>query len=327
MNEFKKKFPLVSVIVLNYNGSEFLEECLSSIMKQKYPNREILFIDNASTDESLHIAEKKFPGLRIIKNSNNLGFAGGMNTGIRHASGDMIALVNIDTKLHPDWLEELVHVAQKDPLVGACSGKEYDYDGREEHVTSYGIDKNLMHLDCLQEVSTVYGSAFLVSRRIIDVVGMLDEKFFMYFDEVDWCWRMRLAGFKCIHVPTAIVYHKVGGSAAPQAFKIYLNIKNQVRSILKNCGIIALFLYLSLMLTKFLFACLKCISFKENKRVEGRVRFLQYLKAYLWNLLNLRDTIQERVRVQKTRKISDRCLHLYDLTLSYGYTHYNIGHR
>jgi len=245
MNE-SKKFPLVSIIVLNYNGSEFLEECLSSIMKQKYPNSEILFIDNASTDKSLYIAEKKFPELRIIKNSNNLGFAGGMNTGMRHARGDMMALVNIDTRLHPDWLGELVRAAQKDPLVGACSGKEYDYYGKEERVNYYGIDKNFTRLDKLQEVSTVYGSAFLVNRRIIDIVGMLDEKFFMYFDEVDWCWRMRLAGFKCIHVPTAIVYHKVGGSAAPQAFKIYLNMKNQIRSILKNCGTIALFLYLSL---------------------------------------------------------------------------------
>jgi GT2 family glycosyltransferase len=317
-----KQSPLVSIIILNYNGGKFVEKCLSSVMKLEYPNYEVLFVDNASTDGSVSEVKKNFPEISTVENPTNLGFTGGMNIGLEHAHGDMIAFLNIDAEVHPYWLKELVLEAQKDHTVGACAGKVCGFINGKLHVGSHDglrVNKNLANYDCLQEVSTVCGSAFLVKRSVIDVVGILDEKFFMYFDEVDWCWRMRIAGYKCMYVPNAIAFHKGGGSGMPSQRRIYLSTKNWIRSILKNCELETLPLFLSFVFLKFVLALFQSFSLKESTRTEGRMRLLLYSKACLKNLTGLKDIIYEREKVQKLRKVSDLSLHLFNCTLSFAY--------
>src|SRR5574337_1680150 len=117
--------PMVSVIVLNYNGLDFLEPCLTALGRLHYPRErcEVILVDNASTDRSIPLVRQQFPWVTIVENPSNMGFAGGNNAGIRAAAGAYVALLNNDTTVDPDWLSALVEVCEADPLVGACTSK------------------------------------------------------------------------------------------------------------------------------------------------------------------------------------------------------------
>ena len=121
-----KKMPLVSVIILNYNGMEFVESCLESVLSTDYPDFEVLFIDNASIDGSLEYVEDKFgrnTRIKIVANEKNYGFAEGNNIGFKHTEGEYVVFLNIDTDVEPDWLSELVKVFEADPTIGAVQSK------------------------------------------------------------------------------------------------------------------------------------------------------------------------------------------------------------
>ena len=290
-------------------------------MKLKYPNLEVLFVDNASTDGSVRVVERKFPSVQIIQNHTNLGYTGGMNTGIRHAQGELFALLCMDTEVHPEWLSELAKVAQKNSDIGACFGKFYGYNDKKRFAGAnrlFRINRNTRFQDVVQEASTAPGSAWLVKRSVIKVVGLFDDKYFMYFDEVDLCWRMRIAGYRIIYVPDAIAYHR-SGSQMQSEYRTYLDTRNWIRSILKNCSIETLLLYQFFIPLKFFLALLNCFSLKKNKRANGRIRLLQYLRACIWNARFLRDTIRKRKTIRRLRKISDRKLHLFNFVLSNPY--------
>ena len=120
--------PLVSVVVLNYNGKIYLERCLSSLLNQTYPYVEIILVDNASSDDSVNFVRTRFPAVKIIENEENLGFAAGNNVGIRIAQGKYIVTLNNDTEAHPEWLEHLVRVAESNETIGMCASKVLSFD-------------------------------------------------------------------------------------------------------------------------------------------------------------------------------------------------------
>jgi hypothetical protein len=289
-------------------------------MKLRYPNYEVILVDNASTDGSVRVVERKFPSMQIIRNHTNLGYVGGMNTGIRNARGELFALLCIDTEVHPDWLSELAKVAQK-THIAACFGKFYDYNDKKRFTGAnmlFRINRNTRFQDVVQEASTASGSAWLVKRSVIEVVGLFDDKYFMYFDEVDLCWRMRIASYRIMYVPDAIAYHR-SGSQMKSEYRTYLDTRNWIRSILKNCSIETLLLYQFFIPLKFFLALLSSFSLKKKQRANGRIRLLQYLRACIWNARLLRDTICKRKAIQKLRKISDRNLHLFNFVISNPY--------
>jgi GT2 family glycosyltransferase len=294
------EFPFVTVVILNYNNEQFLEDCLVSVQNQTYPNYEVIIVDNASTDNSLLLLKKTHH--QIIQNKTNVGYTQGMNIGIKRARGDFLALLNADLRLNPDWLKELMNTITQDSSIGACSGKQYSFSGVLQDMSKYQINNS--------ELSSVSGCAFLCSKKALEKVGLFDERLFMYFDEIDLCWRMRLAGYKCVYVPKAVIYHYIiGGSKATNEAKVYLNMRNQIRSILKNCGVFTLLPYLGIASTKLITASVK----------HRYSQLISYFNAWLWNLSNLPNTIQERLKIQRTRKLSDRQLGLYNLAFSSGY--------
>jgi GT2 family glycosyltransferase len=209
----------VSVVVVNWNGQRFLEDCLGSLSRQTYTNREIILVDNGSTDSSVSYVKEKFPDVKIVELGENTGFTGGNVAGLKAADGDFVALVNNDTRADGRWLENLVQPMRKDPRVGICASKlilpgTECIDSAGDGMTSAGVGFNRGHgadlnsYSSLEPVFAACAAGALYRRKMIDEIGFLDEDFFLYDEDVDLSCRSQLAGWKCVYVPDAIVHHK-----------------------------------------------------------------------------------------------------------------------
>lgn len=237
---------MISVVIVNYNGKEFLERCLSSLKNQTIPGYEVIVVDNASSDGSIGFITEHFQNCRLIKNATNLGFAGGANAGIRAASGEYIMTLNNDTWTEPDCLEQLLSVMESDESVGMCAAKMLFPDGR---INSTGIcisrsmspwDRGMHEIDVGQydRVGEVFGpcaGAALYRRSMLDEIGLFDEDFFLYIEDVDLAFRAQLAGWKCIYTHHAVVYHIHSGTAGfASHIVVYYGNRNALWCILKN---------------------------------------------------------------------------------------------
>lgn len=240
---------LVSFIVLNWNGKEVVCDCLESLLTQTYLSHEIIVVDNASVDGSREMLRERYAGrIQLIENKENLGFAGGCNTGIRAARGEWIALVNSDAAINPDWARAMVAGIQFSEKIGmaACKIFFWEKPGTIEnagHVLSrdgFGRLRGRLEIDQGQydkrrAVFSPSGCAALYRRTMLDEIGFFDESFFAYADDVDLALRGRLAGYGCHYVPSAIARHRLSASfgiLSPQ--KVYLSERNRVWLVIKN---------------------------------------------------------------------------------------------
>ena len=241
--------PLVSVIILNWNGGAYVEESIASILKQNYPEIELIVVDNGSTDSSLQTIKNKFKDrLCLIENKTNTGFAAGNNTGIRRARGKYVALLNNDAVADPSWLKELVAVAESDPRVGMCASKVLNYFERDTIDTvghliyRDGLNRGRGRLERdegqynkIEEVFFPSGAAALYRKAMLDVMGLFDEDFFAYGEDADLGIRGRLGGWKCVYVPTAIAHHRYSASSSAYSpMKAFLVERNRIWVALKN---------------------------------------------------------------------------------------------
>lgn len=313
--------PLVSIIVLNYNGRQFVSKCLRSLSGQTYRNFEVIFVDNASTDCSVEHVRKirrhlGIPRLRIIVSGVNLGFCGGINLGIRYARGEYIVLLNVDTYLAPSWLEELVKAVASDERIGICQSKIVYPDFRINTTGNlcdfYGstacrgvgeIDK--CQYDKSQEnFFFASGASLLIKKKVLEDIGLLDEKLFLYYDDVDLSWRARLKGYSICYIPTSLCVHFESSSV--RQFKeagllaFYYNQRNKVRVLLKNYGLLNVVKRVPIALSVSLIESINM----SVKRRDSRIIFM-FLKALVWNMCNLKDTLRERKHIQKLRTVSD----------------------
>jgi len=237
---------MISVVITNYNGRRYLPDCLSSLELQTYRDFETILVDNASTDGSVEFVEENYPMVRIIRNRENLGFAGGTNAGIRAARGEYILTLNNDTRADPHFMERLRSAMDADPGTGMCAAKMLFPDGT---INSTGIcisrsgaawDRGMYEpdrgqYDHLEEVFGPCAGAALYRREMLDEVGLFDEDFFLYMEDVDLAFRARLAGWSCRYVPEAKVYHHHGGTAGVGTdLAVYYGNRNVVWYVVKN---------------------------------------------------------------------------------------------
>lgn len=225
------KLPQVTIIVLNWNGLNDTLDCLKSLGQLDYQNYEVVVVDNGSVDGSVSVIRERFPAVTIIENGENLGYAGGNNVGLRYAMAqgvDYALLLNNDTVVDPAFLRILVGAAEADPAVGIAGPTIY-YHERSNVIWSAGgaIDwrqgsTRMVGLDEPDEgqfgqvprtVDFITGCAMLVRRAVLEQAGLLDERFFAYYEETEWCVRTSRAGFKVIHVPLAHIWHKISPAA------------------------------------------------------------------------------------------------------------------
>lgn len=238
----------VSIIIVNYNGLDFLKRCLSSLLVQTYEDIEIIFVDNGSRDNSVAYVRKEFPSVRIIANKENFGFAKGNNIGIKEAKGDLIATLNNDTEVVPVWIEELVRVINSGKDVGMCASKML-FMKDPKMINSTGVrisrsgacwdrgmsEKDMGQYESIEDIFGPCAGAAMYKRDMLQEVGLFDEDFCAYMEDVDLAFRGKLAGWKCLYVPKAIVYHVHGGTAGYVTdYTVYHGNRNIIWNCVKN---------------------------------------------------------------------------------------------
>lgn len=289
--------PLVSVVVLNWNGKDDTTELLDSLRKTAYKNYEVIVVDQGSLDGSVNVIRNKFRDVKIIQNEKNAGFAAGNNIGMENGRGDYFFLMNNDMVVHKDWLSELVKVAESNKEFGIVGSMILFYDkpdtidrlGSIESnritgaVTPYARDiKDIGQFTEPLETHFLNG---LIRRDVIEKIGSYDEKMFAGgFEEVDFCSRARKAGYKTIVVPTSKLWHKGSRTIKRGSyFLIFNSYKNKLRYIIKNYGMLEKILALSFNLVYYSF---KVFNFLLQMRPDLSKAMIN---AVLWNIKNYRD--------------------------------------
>lgn len=247
-------WPKIAIIVLNWNGKQDTIACLESIEKLSYPNFEVIIIDNGSEDDSVCAIRAQFSSYILVENDNNLGFAEGNNIGIRKAmerGANMFFLLNNDTIVATDILERFVETYRAYPEAGILGAKIFLYDQKEvlDHLGGMWNYKTgifefigLRQLDkshqwqIPQELDYVCGAGLIIRRNVIEMIGGLDPRFFLIWEESDFCFRARRAGFKILTCPQAKIWHKVSASFVGKPHSTYFWWRNRLLWIEKNCS-------------------------------------------------------------------------------------------
>ncbi len=250
-----KAAPHVIIALLNYNGRQFLERHLPSVMAQECANCEVVLIDNASTDDSLHFVEQHFPTITIIRLLANHGYAGGYNEGLRDLQADYFVLLNTDVDLAAGCIQELVNRMEDDSSVGIAQPKVlslqrpnyFEYAGGSGgFIDRYGYTFTRGRLfDTIEEDNAQYndscslfwasGACLIVRAALFRQLGGFFDYFFMYSEEVDLCWRAALLGYKTFVFPSAVIYHRETIAFSAQAAnRIYYVFRNNLVMLMKN---------------------------------------------------------------------------------------------
>jgi GT2 family glycosyltransferase len=307
--------PEVSILIPCYNGMDCIGDCLDSNIGTAGPSYEVIVIDNDSKDQSLRIV-RSHSSVRIIANSSNQGFARAVNQGAEVARGKFLAILNQDTEVDPNWLLQLTSVLKTDSTVAICGPKIMDATDRST-IQQLGVLVDRFGFGMYirddgrtpQDVFMVSGAAMLIRKEVFDLIGQFDPEYFMFEDDVDLCWRARLAGFRIVANPRAVVYH-FGGASMEGGFpnetrflssptRRYYSERNQLQTLLKNyeTGNIAkvLPLYLGMNFVEFgLFLFLR--------RSDGAKA---YIKSLYYNLVHFRTTWKKHSDVSRIRRVPD----------------------
>lgn len=221
--------PSVSVVVVNFNGARHLEACFESLVAQEYPGDcvELILVDNGSSDGSLELLAQRFPMVRVLANERNLGFSPAVNQGAQAAGGDYVALINNDARADPGWLREMVRLAEerREDKVACVGAVMLDWDGKRIDfigggINFYGHGHQMYHnlpIDAVKpsggELLFACGGAMLVDRQVFVDLGGFDDDYFAYFEDIDFGWRLWVAGYRVLLAPEAIVYHRLHGTS------------------------------------------------------------------------------------------------------------------
>jgi GT2 family glycosyltransferase len=279
---------VVYVVLLNWNGVADTLECLASLREQQHPAVKTVVVDNGSEKDEATIIEQQYPEVAVLRQGRNLGFCGGNNVGIRHAianGADYVLILNNDTIAPPELISELMRVSGGLEKVGAVSPlimchPQTDliwYAGSVWEAATAGFRHPLSYesrqkFKASEAFPTAYacGCCMLVSTEVLNRVGLMDERYFIYYDEADWCSRMKESGFECYVVPTAVLYHKVS-KATPSLIGTYLMARNRL------------------------------LWMKDHLTWRERARSYPYLlKEVTWNLFNLCGFNLKRHGLSKT---------------------------
>lgn len=293
-------FPLVSIITVNYNQADVSCALLESLNKITYPNIEVIVIDNASPDDDPSLIKEKYPNVIFIQNPINYGFAAGNNFGLMRARGEYVLLLNNDIEVDAGFLEPLVNKLQNNPEIGAVSPKikfyyqpdTLQYAGytpfnivtmRNTAIGYWQKDTGQFNSD--RKTAYAHGAAMLVPMKVVKEVGLMSYIFFLYYEEADWCARIKAAGYEIWYVHNSQVLHKESVSTGRlSALKIYYQNRNRIVFMRRN--VFGKDFLVGLMYQLF-------IAVPKNAVVyllKGKFTlFLAYFKAIGWNITHLFD--------------------------------------
>jgi len=237
--------PLVSIIILNYNAADLLLDCVESIFKTKYNNFEVIVVDNASKDNSHKKCKEKFNKIRLIENKENLGYCEGNNIGIREAGGDFVVILNPDTRVEPNWLEELLNAYNKNgdglyqPKILAFENHIFESAGNMVHIFGFGYPRgrgspDTEQYNILTQIGYASGTCLFTSIKVLNKIGLFDPFLFLYHDDLDLGWRAAQIGIRSYYVPSVTIYHFASYSFKWSAQKFFWLERNRHYCILTH---------------------------------------------------------------------------------------------
>jgi GT2 family glycosyltransferase len=244
--------PRIAILIVNWNKKQDTLDCFESLRAQNYKNIHVILVDNGSTDGTSAAVHALYPEVTVIVNDTNLGFAAGNNVGIRYAvetGAEYIALLNNDTTVDPAMFDELLKVIESDPHVGIVGPKMLYFDQPNVIWCAGNLirwntgDTVRLHAEEQDDraeqsplgVDFVTGCAILLRRQVIEQIGLLDPRFFLYYEETDWCVRATMAGWRIVYVPRARLYHKVSAAmGTPSLATDYYMNRNVLLFLAKN---------------------------------------------------------------------------------------------
>ncbi|MFQ5716781.1 MAG: glycosyltransferase family 2 protein [Nitrospinales bacterium] len=300
----------VSVIVPNWNGLKFVGMCLDSLATSRFEDAEVIVVDNGSADGSREMIEEKYPWVRLIKLPENLGFAKACNEGIKASDAEYVVLLNNDIEVTPDWLQELYEGMQRHPECGMGTSKMMFLDHRDVfyntgdlfHVWCSGGGRGQGEKDVGQyeKEEYVFGAcagAGIYRREALDVVGLFDEDFFIFAEDVDLNFRSQCRGYKAVYLPKAKVYHI--GTATVGLYSdryVFLCKRNDIYVLIKNYSLGMFF--------KYFFAILRH-QWEDIGYVASRGQGFIMLKSKLDAIRMLVPMLVRRHRIQQSRQVPD----------------------
>ncbi len=307
---------LVSIIIVNWNGIKWLPGCFGSLAAQDYKNHEIIFVDNASKDESVSWVRKHYPKTKIVINKENLGFADANNVGFRKAKGKYILFLNNDTRVTKTFLNELVKVIESHKKIAGVQSKILLMDHPDTHdsvgafltptgfLYHYGFGKkDQKKYDKQIDLYTAKGACMMFKKVVLDRVtvnsDIFDPDYFAYFEESDMCHRVWLAGYRIVYAYDSVIYHKMGATSAGMnnAFIQYHSFKNRIRSYLKNFGTLWLWTILPVHLVL-------CEIYAIASYLRGNWALGWAIeRAYWWNIKHFSETVSIRRKIQRDIRI------------------------
>lgn len=318
--------PLISIIIVNYNGYPLLKNCLNSILKNSYDNYEIIVADNDSKDKSLKNIKIDFKNnlskIKLLKLKNNLGPSLARNEAFKLAAGEIIAFLDNDTEVDKNWIINALKLFQTNSKIGVIQCKlllldqknKIDYVGELlgslgflKSIANYGeIDNGQYDKNC--SILAAKSAGMFIKRKAFIDAGGFDSSYFIFMEETDLGWRTLLAGYKNIFCFNSIVYHKFSSTKdiVDPDFNNYLvrfhGTKNYIQTLIKNLSqkyllkILPVHVFLWFSLATFLLLTGK---FKSAKNIYSGI---------FWNLINLKETLYKRKVIQRNRKVSDHKL-------------------
>lgn len=295
----------ISLIIINYNGAAYVEELLGSLRNQTFADFRTILIDNGSADNSCEIVQTGFPEVVVERLGRNAGFAEAGNLGVRLCDSPWVGFLNTDIRTEPTWLENLLQVAEGAPDVAGVASKMLLYSnpqvlngvGGAMNQLGYTWDRGMLERDEGQfdtpaEVIFAPAAAALFRREAYLGIGGLDERFFMYHEDVDFGWRLWLHGYRIVTAPKAAVYHHFGATTKASKGMVWrelLGERNNIRSLLKNYegrNVIA--------------ALARLLKLRQPRQ-----RKVGQLRNFAWNLRYLPETLALRKNIQRRRVRSD----------------------
>jgi GT2 family glycosyltransferase len=316
------KTPLVSIIILNFNGENYIERCLFSVLGTEYPNFEVIFVDNASKDSSLEIIEKTFAHdkrLRIFKNTQNLGFSAGSNLGFSHAKGNYIVFLNNDTIADPYWLTALVDIMEEDETIGLAGSTILSIDG-EKLRGAGGVWSDYLLFLCpigagkggdfkfipTFEVSFATGCSMIAKKEFLDEIGLFDPEIPYNYDDTLLSLKTWLAGKRVVSVSNSRICH-IGGASTKKfwsnesvtfsllraklclLFDAYFNLKDLLKALV----------------ILFFSSVVESVYSVRNKNLS---EIVGNIRAFTWVLTNLKHVWANRLQHWSNSKISPEML-------------------
>jgi GT2 family glycosyltransferase len=303
----------LSIVIVTFNSAKYIYQCLQSIYDQEVTFKfEVIVFDNNSSDDSVLFVNKYFKEVILLESDSNLGFAGANNEAVRHSNSDVLFLLNPDTKL-ADGALNLLNSEMSKHINNSVIIAPMQLSMDTGDFLNYGLGLDIFGFPLNEGVGSKFfyadGAAILIKKNDFINLGMFDEQLFLIQEDVDLAWKARLMGFKLERTEDIVVFHKSGhsigtGSSSPKvfstsAFRRYYGERNSIRNMLKNYSFYNLMIIIPIIV---MISSLETVMFV----LLGKPQIAwAYVRAYHWNLLNLRGTLQKRKWIQSRRKVSD----------------------